>query len=139
MTQTPQSSEEAERVLWKKAQPGIALWPKLLPKGPNDAGYQDMACEPTDKRTARTKVLSRYVLRCVASERGYDEPTVTVDVFSYAPGKAEKALQARGAAQNCAASRRMTSAGTPVRAAIAASSNGATAASASSRPRRRSP
>lgn len=99
VTRTPKSSQDAELALWKKAQPSIALWPRLLPKGPRDKGYQDMVCDPRDERTAQMKVESRYQLRCAAGEKGYNKPVVNVDVFSYAPGQADKALKSLDAPQ----------------------------------------
>lgn len=93
VTRTPESSADVERALWKKAQPGIALWPQLLPEGPTDSGYQDMGCKPSNERTARMTVRPRYWLRCASREKGRDKPTVKLSLFAFGPGGADKALK----------------------------------------------
>ncbi|WP_018156871.1 serine/threonine-protein kinase [Demetria terragena] len=91
---TAVSSASSEIALWKKAQPGIALWPKLFPNGPKDKGFQRMVCAPSDEKTAATEVPYEYALRCRASEDGFGKPTITVDLLSYAPGRSDRALKA---------------------------------------------
>lgn len=99
VTQTPKSTAEVEQALWSRAKPGLALWPRLLPQGPKQKGHQGMVCDPTTERSAQMTVVPKYTLRCAASEKGYDKPTVKLSVFAFRPGDEKKAMDSFDAPQ----------------------------------------
>lgn len=84
----------AELALWSQAQPVLALWPQLLPQEPTSRGYQGMVCAPTTEQSAAATVAFRFKLECAAREEGFGKPSIDVDLLSYAPGEAARALQA---------------------------------------------
>ena len=83
-----------EEAIWQMAQPALALWPELLPNGPQAKGYDNMICTPTTTPPASSTVAFRYKLQCAARANGVGKPTVQVDVLSFESGRAAAALQA---------------------------------------------
>lgn len=85
---------QAELALWSQAKPVLALWPQLLPQEPRGRGYQNMVCTPTSEPSAAATVAFRFKMGCVAREEGFGKPSIDVDLLSYAPGDAQRALDA---------------------------------------------